>query len=62
MHSGRGPSTDPNVLALATEGCNAKYPTEDDWPGSEHPWCTLRDCIQPIKEEGMKAAIFSRGR
>lgn len=37
---------DVNLLALAVQGCNKKYPKENDWPGGESPWYTLRDCIQ----------------
>ena len=47
-----------HLLALAALGCATKYPTENDWPASDRQWYTLRDCIQRMKEEGMKAAIF----
>ncbi|XP_074728974.1 uncharacterized protein LOC141945177 [Strix uralensis] len=54
----RNNTQDVNLLALAAQGCNTKYPTENDWPASDRQWYTLRDCIQRMKEEGMKAAIF----
>uniref|UniRef100_A0A8D0ESH5 Uncharacterized protein n=1 Tax=Strix occidentalis caurina TaxID=311401 RepID=A0A8D0ESH5_STROC len=54
----RNNTQDINLLALAALGCNTKYPTENDWPASDRQWYTLRDCIQRMKEEGMKAAIF----
>ena len=49
---------DSNLLELVAEGCLKKYLLESTWPGSDHLWYTLKDCIQRLKEEAMKSAIF----
>lgn len=49
---------DSNLLEIVTEGCFKKYPIESASPGSDLPWYTIKDCVQRLKEEAMKHAIF----
>ncbi|XP_041431051.1 Friend virus susceptibility protein 1-like [Xenopus laevis] len=47
-----------SMLALAARGASRRYQMESDWPANDKFWYTLRDCVQRIKEEGMKTAVF----
>ena len=49
---------DSNLLEIVAERCLKKYPIESAWPGSDLPWYTIKDCVQRLKEEAMKCAIF----
>lgn len=37
----RNNAQEMNLLALAAQGYNTKYPTENDWLGGENLWYTL---------------------
>lgn len=57
INHGQGPVA---LLQLCAAGHGIKYPTLGSWPACTKSWYILQECIQRLKEEGMKISLYNR--
>ena len=57
INYGQGPVA---LLQLCAAGHGIKCPTLGSWPACTKSWYMLWECIQRLKEEGMKISLYNR--